>query len=275
MTEEGWQRADRWYELFDMLCDRAGYYDDADLAAAYCALTGHGERKQFEAAARNLNNWRSGRHLPRPGNLRLLARLLKVADDPELQQHWTRLYRQAGQAPESSSRLPVVSAGLGRDVELLPPAAVGTDVLVPYRAVAGGGRRWSSAQAALACLVFLCAGAAAGATVATYVWQPWRGVADDAPVVPFRPKIEMKLGETRVIHAERGDCGKLPRDWAAVQSNLPYVRMGSFSDGGLARRFSKFCQGLTPARAIRFTATSAGIEEFEIQGDFFKLTVLE
>lgn len=281
MTGENLLAIGHWHLLFDALCDRAGYFDDADLAGAYCALVGNDQRKQFEAAARNLNNWRSGRHLPRPANLRLLARLLKVADDPELQQRWTLLYKQARQmeASLSDALLPAVVSGRGVALPRPVPTGLATRVPaalpVPARSFVEGGRRWSSAQVALACLLFLSVGAAAGAAVATYGWRPWRGVADDAPIVPFRPKIEMKLGETRIIHAERGDCGRLPRDWPVVLAHLPHVRTGTFSDGGLARRFSKFCQGLTPARAIRFTATAAGVEEFEIQGDFFKLTVLE
>jgi hypothetical protein len=84
----------------------------------------------------------------------------------------------------------------------------------------------------------------------------------------------MKVGESRPIYAVRGDCGKLPSDWNEMLPDLPSVKTGTLSDGGLARRHSKFCQGLTPARAIRFTAATAGTEEFEIQGDFFKMTVL-
>ena len=47
------------------------------------------------------------------------------------------------------------------------------------------------------------------------------------------------------------------------------------SDGGLARRNSKFCKGTTPARAIVYTAAKAGMEELMIQGDFLKVTVAE
>jgi hypothetical protein len=67
----------------------------------------------------------------------------------------------------------------------------------------------------------------------------------------------------------------MPRDWTDVADALPSTALGTFSDGGLARRNSKFCKGITPARAIVFTASQAGVEEFLIQGDFMKVTVVE
>ena len=106
-------------------------------------------------------------------------------------------------------------------------------------------------------------------------WRPWGGPADNAPMYSYTPEVQLTVGETRVIHAERGDCGKLPRDWPAVEGALPVSQTGVFADGGLARRNSKFCNGVTPARAILFTATAPGVEEFLIQGDFFKVTVAE
>ncbi len=265
-----------WHLLFDELCNRAGYFDDAALASAYCATTTSKGQRQFEIAMRNLNNWRSGRHLPRAGNLRVLARLLKVADHPEIQARWDLLHRQARdiEAGGASSALAVAVHPVA-PLHSLPPTAMARPLLtisVPQRM---GRKRFSLLQAAVGGIALLAVGAAAGSLVTASGWRPWAGPADDAPIVPFRPVVTMKVGESRPIYAERSDCGKLPRDWQMVESDLPAVRTGTFSDGGLARRFSKFCQGLTPARAIVFTAIAPGIEEFEIQGDFFKMTVTE
>jgi hypothetical protein len=66
-----------WYLLFDRLCSRTGYLDDAALAAAYCAHVGREGQVQYDAVLRSFNNWRSGRHLPRAGNLRVLEELLR------------------------------------------------------------------------------------------------------------------------------------------------------------------------------------------------------
>lgn len=268
----------RWHLMFDELCNRAGYYDDATLASAYCALTASKGQRQFETAMRNLNNWRSGRHLPRAGNLRVLAKLLNVADDPATLALWSRLYRQAGDM-EARSGLPVPistsAVGGARPMTIIAgvPHASGLPALLSREGL--GRRRFSMLQAMLGGIVLLAAGATAGSLITASGWRPWAGPADHAPIVPFNPVVTMKVGDTRPIYAERGDCGKLPRDWELVESDLPALRTGTFSDGGLARRFSKFCQGLTPARAIVFTATTPGIEEFEIQGDFFKMTVSE
>lgn len=270
-----------WYLLFDELCNRAGYYDDATLASAYCALTASKGQRQFETAMRNLNNWRSGRHLPRAGNLRVLAKLLDMANDPPTHELWSRLYKQAGDTESKiRSGLPVpvaspVVAG-ARPMTFLAraphpqsrlPALLSRERL--------SHKRFSILQAISGGIFLLTVGIAAGSLITATGWRPWAGPADNAPIVPFKPVVTMKVGDSRPIYAERGDCGKLPRDWEMVESDLPTLRTGTFSDGGLARRFSKFCQGLTPARAIVFTATTPGVEEFEIQGDFFKMTVTE
>lgn len=270
-----------WHVLFDELCNRAGYYDDATLASAYCALTASKGQRQHETALRNLNNWRSGRHLPRSGNLRVLAKLLNVADDPQTQKLWNQLYRQAGET-EGKARpgLPVpvaqyvvpTSKPMTAVVEVTGRQTGLTPLFGPERL---GRKRFSTIQAAFGGAVLLAVGATAGALVTASGWRPWAGPADHAPIIAFNPVVNMKVGDARPIYAERGDCGKLPRDWHLLASDLPALRTGTFSDGGLARRFSKFCQGLTPARAIVFTASAPGIEEFEIQGDFFKMTVTD
>lgn len=124
-------------------------------------------------------------------------------------------------------------------------------------------------------MILLVIGTSLGAGVAASGWRPWAGPADNALIIPFRPKITMKVEENRPIYAVRGECGELPAEWSELVFDLPTVRTGTFSDGGLARRHSKFSQGLTPARAIHFSATESGVEEFEIQGDFFKMTILD
>ena len=83
----------------------------------------------------------------------------------------------------------------------------------------------------------------------------------------------MTVGQEKLIHAVRGDCGKMPPTWETLERGLDKVLTGTFSDGGLVRRNSVFCKGLTPARAVRFTATTPGVEEFQVQGDRIKMTV--
>jgi hypothetical protein len=278
MEQPDWLKFRQWHLLLDELCNRAGYFDDATLAAAYCALTGSRGQRQFDTAIRNLNNWRSGRHLPRTANLRILSKLFKVTDDANLQQHWNALYREAremegGRAgPVPASGMPAVTRNAEtpvRFVQYIVPS--GRAVVPAWRS----RKRFSVLQMMAGSGAMLVVGAVAGSMITASGWRPWSGPADNAPIVPFKPVLTMNVGDSRPIYAERGDCGKLPRDWPQVEADLPALKTGTFSDGGLARRHSKFCRGLTPARAIVFTATQAGVSEFEIQGDFFKLTVMD
>ncbi|MCR4265604.1 hypothetical protein [Nitratireductor sp. ZSWI3] len=257
MGEQRYEHITRWNVLLDELCNRAGFLDTASLASRFCELSNKGGQREFETAIRNLNNWRSGRHIPRLRSLRILEQLLKVEEDPELSARWHALYRQASEDEE--------------DEEAADPAQpAGTD----KKANPGRDRSWPSPQTMAAGALLFCLGVGTGALLASD-WRPWGGPADNAPLYAYTPEVRMVVGESRTIHAERGDCGKLPREWPEVFGALPAARTGVFSDGGLARRNSKFCKGITPARAIVFTATTPGVEEFLIQGDFFKVTVTE
>ncbi|MEO3997669.1 hypothetical protein [Mesorhizobium sp. CAU 1732] len=253
MSEQRYDHINRWNVLLDELCNRAGFVDTASLAARFCELSNNGGQRDFDTALRNLNNWRSGRHVPRLRSLRVLEQLLGVDDDPELTTRWHVLYRQAREAEEDDE--PAVTAAA--------QAAEGR-----------GGRAWFDMRTAAGGALLFCLGVGAGALF-TSDWRPWSLVPADAPLVEYSPEFRIAVGESRIIHSERGDCGKLPRDWPDVANSLPVTQTGTFSDGGLARRNSKFCKGETPARAIVFTATQAGVEEFLIQGDFFRITVAE
>jgi len=262
VTEDRYALLNRWNELFDALCERSGFVDNASIASRFCELANNGGgQRDFETTLRNLNNWRSGRHIPRLRSLRILEQLLKLDEDPALSAHWLALYRQAGEAEE------------GEDV---------AGHKAPSAGKAGGNvrqdaherRRWFDPQRVVVGVALFSLGVGTGWLMASD-WRPWGGPADGAPLVAYTPEIQMAVGESRVIHAERGDCGRLPRDWPDVAGALPASFTGVFSDGGLARRNSKFCGGDTPARAIVFTAERPGIEEFLIQGDFFKVTVAE
>ncbi len=257
MAFDDLQQINRWHILFDELCVRAGFHDAASLAARYCEVAGNGAQKEHDTTLRNLNNWRSGRHIPRLRSLRILEQVLGIRDDPALLEHWTALYRQANETGEDSPA----------DI---PRAAA------PHEAAPARSARWAAALPNLptiagAVLVFGL-GIAIGNVWASG-WRPWGGPADDAPLVVYKPEVFMTVGESKIIHAERGDCGRLPRDWQDVAGDLPGPALGTFSDGGLAQRNSIFCKGRTPARAIVFNAERPGVEEFRIQGDHMKVTV--
>lgn len=245
-----------WHRLFDMLCEERGFSDNMSLAARYCEMTSGREQKQFDTAVRNLNNWRSGRHLPRPRSVRVLARLLGIEEDATLLARWDALYDQARNATDESAAetpeddVPAAAWPAKRMVDrrlaltvLAGAALFGLGVLA--------GRLWDSE------------------------WRPWRTEVDDAPLITYLPEVRLVVGQSRIIHGERGDCGKRPRDWRDVWGNLPSSRIGDFSDAGVVRRYSMFCKGVTPARGIRFTATAPGTEEMYVTGDYMKITVVD
>lgn len=258
MEQQRYGHITRWNILLDELCHRAGFLDTASLAGRFCELANNGRQRDFETTIRNLNNWRSGRHIPRLRSLRVLEQVLKVDEDPELLDRWNALYRQASEAEEDEelSVRPEIQAAAG-----------GTNWSGRYR-------NWLNREVAATGVLLFLLGMGTGALLMSD-WRPWGLLPADAPLVSYTPEFQIEVGESRIIHAERGDCGRLPRDWNGVAGALPASETGIFSDGGLARRNSKFCGGETPARAIMFTAIQPGVEEFLIQGDFFRVVVDE
>ncbi|HEV7247590.1 MAG TPA: hypothetical protein VGN93_11445 [Shinella sp.] len=245
-----------WHKLFDALCEESGFSDNMSLAARYCEMTGSHGQKQFDTAVRNLNNWRTGRHLPRPRSVRVLSRLLKVETDPGLMVQWNTLYDQVRNATDD----PVDEAA---EETVMP-------VSTPRRTATAG----RSLLMGLAGIGLFSLGVATGLLWESQ-WRPWRTSVDDAPLVTYLPEVRLVVGQSRIIHGERGDCGRLPREWRDVWGNLPSSRIGEFSDAGVVRRYSMFCKGVTPARGIRFTAKTPGTEEMYVTGDYMKITVVD
>ena len=78
-----------------------------------------------------------------------------------------------------------------------------------------------------------------------------------------------------LIHGDRGDCGGEPPDWYYILPRVPPSTLGLFSDGGVARKMDNGCDAMVRARAVRFTALTAGSEEIELLGDYMKIVVAE
>ncbi|WP_411036052.1 hypothetical protein [Shinella sp. BYT-45] len=254
--ERNFEHIDTWHTLFDALCDRSGFSDNMSLAARYCEMTGGRGQKQFDTAVRNLNNWRSGRHLPRPRSVRVLSRLLKVESDAGLAAHWSALYDRA----RSASEPPADEAPEESPAAVSARGNTAVDRRLILTVLAGAG--------------LFAMGVATGLAWDTQ-WRPWRTEVDDAPLITYLPEVRLVVGQSRIIHGERGDCGRLPREWRDVWGNLPSSRIGEFSDAGVVRRYSMFCKGVTPARGIRFTAKAPGTEEMYVTGDYMKITVVD
>lgn len=261
MESEGWQECRTWHELFDSLCERAGHHDNAALASAYCALIGRGGSGDFEAAQKNLRNWRVGRHLPLRRNAMALAKLLGVEDDARLRRHWSALYAAARrEAAAGVEAQPSVTAA-AEEVSAEPASAGG--------ATAAPRRRLVLHRSAIAAATLLAAGAG------LYGVVRYRAYAD-LPIVNYEARVRMLVGESRLINANRGDCeGWQAPDWQRTAPRVPMSSLGSFSDGGVAWTPSVFCNGMAIARAVRFTATRVGEEEVELLGSYIKIMVTD
>lgn len=249
------EQIDSWNKLFDALCDERGFSDNMSLAARYCELTSGRGQKHFDTAVRNLNNWRSGRHLPRPRSVRVLARLLSLETDPELLARWDLLYDKARTATDGS---------IGHEPD------EGSPLVREWKTTQHGGR----VLTILAGLGLFSLGVATGLAWDSE-WRPWPTDVDNAPLISYLPEVRLVVGQSRIIHGERGDCGKRPREWRDVWGNLPSSRIGDFTDAGVVRRYSMFCKGVTPARGVRFTAKAPGTEEMYVVGDYMKITVVD
>lgn len=94
-----------------------------------------------------------------------------------------------------------------------------------------------------------------------------------AQEIPYLPNVSLEVGQSAIIHGARGECGQQAPDWERIASRLPKVATGEFSDGGLGTRSSRRCGGPTPARAVRFTATTPGSEKITLYDDPINIEV--
>jgi len=246
MQRQEWSTYNQWHMLLDELCNSRGYVDNARLASQLCRRAGKAAQEDFNAAEKNLRNWRLGRHLPLRRNFMILAELLRVADDPGLVRQWNLLYAAARGRTLPDQQENVADAKPDR-----APATrrrlLWTGAVVATAVVAVTGFRWLSVD-------------------------PYR----DLPVIGYDARVRMLVGESRLIHGDRGDCdgGNVP-DWTYTMPRVPVSSLGAFSDGGLARKMSNFCNGVVPVRAVRFTAKTAGVEEVRLLDDFVKIFVTD
>jgi hypothetical protein len=97
----------------------------------------------------------------------------------------------------------------------------------------------------------------------------------EMPMIGYDARVKMVVGETRLIHGDRGDCGGEPPDWYYILPRVPPSTLGVFSDGGIARKMDNGCNAMVRARAVRFTATMVGSEEITLLGDFMKIVVTD
>lgn len=256
LTSEEWGRFSDWNTLFDRLCRLRGYPENAELASELCRQTGRSGERDFQAAEKNLRNWRLGRRIPLRRNAVVLARLLDVDSDPLLRRKWDETYRALHGGEER-----------GRIVDLRGEA------------VAGGGTR-PSGRGALAprLALFLSAAFPAGLLAATGL----NGLAvsgnaptdkTELPTVAYNARAFLSVGTEKLIHGAVEGCSGAPSEWADMLPGLPESRIGIFVDGGLATKMMNGCGKEMVVRAVKFIALRPGVEELKVLDDYFKIEV--
>jgi len=248
-----WTDYRHWHELLDTLCAEQGYLDNMALADALCAASGNRTQAAFDAAVKNLRNWRQGIHIPQRRNFLLLTKLLKVDAHNGLREHWNRLYGQAKVKPADDD------APDGDD----PAEAVTSKRKTRWPLVIGGG---------------LVAGAMAATALVLSYGQDERAdpvASYEGIVAAYVRNVSVKVGESAIIHGARGNnCGPAPT-WESAKLLLPELVTGTLTDGGVGTRVSRQCGGRVPARAILFTATRPGTEQISLYGDDIVIRVSE
>jgi hypothetical protein len=258
MTDNGtrWDGYTSWHHLLDSLCVEQGYLDNMKLADAFCATSGSRTESAFDTALKNLRNWRAGTHLPQRRNFLILTGLLKIDDYDGLRPIWNNLYHDARSPvpdnandamPEPVSALPATSEPKSQRRRQLMAASV-VDI----------------------------------AAIGIASWLTWPDPAPDPETALYGlveanyvRNVTLSVGEAMIIHGARGNnCGPAP-DWEVAKELMPELQTGTLSNGGLGTRFSRQCGGNIPARAILYTATNPGVEQFNLYGDPIVATVTQ
>ena len=90
----------------------------------------------------------------------------------------------------------------------------------------------------------------------------------NAQEIPYKKNVSLQVGESAIIYGVRGwNCGQAAPSWVEIAKQLPVTTTGKFSDGGLGTRPSRSCGGPMPARAVQYTATASGNEQFTLFND--------
>lgn len=236
-----WGSYQQWHDLLDAVCVAEGHHDNMALANELGAVSGNRSGEAFEAALKNLRNWRSGTHLPQRRNFVILTKALRVDSRDGLKEHWAHLYAEARREA-------------GREA---------------VRSSAAPSRRTSAIVTMLATLAALMVGA--GFLLKT----GFESFAKDGQSadVEYRKAVSLNVGQSIVVHGARGACDEAPPAWKRVLADLPELEIGHWSDGDVGKRYSRKCGGPTPARGIVFNATKSGLAEITLFGDPVKIEV--
>jgi len=243
---QDWDRFRDWNALFDALCRLRGYGENAALASAFCRQRGRAGARDFQAAEKNLRDWRLGRRIPLRRNAAILALLLDVQADPALKQRWDETYRalHGGRAvPEEDD--PVAKSAPADHVLPSPRTAFLLLLALPAGLLAAGGMKGSAPPEGAAAL----------------------------PTVAYNARAFLSVGAEKLIHGVIEGCDGAPAQWASIAPRLPESRTGVLVDGGLATQMMNGCGREMVVRAVKFIALRPGVEELMVLDTYFKIEV--
>jgi hypothetical protein len=246
--------------LFDALCLEQQHFNNTQLAATYCAEAGNTTQSGYASALKNLANWRSGKHVPRRNHFEILSTILKIDDRDGLRPVWEGLFAGSGTFAQSSE--------FADQAPDLPADAVA--VIEPMPAVRR--RPVLNLRRSLSLGVIVLAAIAVSYFMVARDW--WATVRNGPQLVVVHSIVKLKLGQSVALHGARADdCSGPPPEWRDVQPALPAVTLGTLSDGGVGVRFSNTCNGITPIRIVRFTATALGHEQIVLYSNPISIDV--
>ncbi len=99
--------------------------------------------------------------------------------------------------------------------------------------------------------------------------------ADSSNSVPYKERVNVKVGQGVVIHGLRGDCGKAPTKSAVASMEQKYrdIKVGKIVAGKAGVRRSRSCGGATPVVEAVFVAQKKGRVKIELFGDPISIKV--
>lgn len=246
MDLQGWERFRDWNTLFDALCRLRGYAENSELANAFCRQQGRSGARDFQAAEKNLRDWRLGRRIPLRRNATILALLLNIEADPALKRRWDETYRVLhGGGVASEEVEPAAQSAADEKTSWWPHTAFFLLLALPSGLIAVGGIHSSA----------LPEGAAA------------------LPTVAYNARAFLSVGAEKLIHGVVEDCDGAPARWIDIAPRLPESQIGAFVDGGLATQMMNGCGREMVVRAVKFIALTPGVEELTVLGTYFKIEV--
>ena len=95
--------------------------------------------------------------------------------------------------------------------------------------------------------------------------------ADSNNKIPFNQSVNLKVGQSIIVHGFRGECGQRPKN--VDPNRTRKTKLGVLSNGKWGVTKSRRCGGWTPAVEVIFKAQKKGRETIEVAGEKIKVSV--